>query len=696
MAQENSENKTAERGRSPQAYLLSLILIVVIMLVDMIGRNFFEGMLVYVFDSICLVVMVIACIVIYNRISRRFEYRVNEQAVQIGNEYQQYMSQWQTPYLMLDNHLKIVWYNDSLRKIISIANAEGKTLEDIRLDWGKDKPDWDPIQKEITLDGRIYKALMTQIRLHEKDQPATESSFTQMYSLSLQDVTHERQLEQENFDQQTVVGLFYVDNYDQIISAMDEIQRPVLEAAIFRRLTDLSAELSGIMTRLERDRYLLQFPRRSLKKLCDEKKFDILEAVKRIDSTSRFQVTLSIGIGVDPDLATARRYARSGIELAMGRGGDQAVVKTKDDQKFYGGMTSSVESNTRVRARLIALALKERIEASDRVLIMGHSNPDLDCFGAALGVYRAVTDLKKPANIIMSADKHAAVDYLYRRVSEDQEHQRVLVDRDEAIRLCGKNTLLVIVDVNRRVIMQYGDILDYAGDMVVIDHHRLAADSVQGAAVSYVEPFASSASEMVTELLQYMVENPQLTSIEADGLFAGIALDTKNFTVKTGVRTFEAAAYLRRRGADSVRVRKMFKNDMEDYKAKAEIVGEAEIIYDNMAIATWSSQLPNATTVAAQAADELLDIHGVLASFVLTEMDHAQVNISARSLGEVNVQLIMEELGGGGHLTMAGAQLKDVTLDEAKDKVKEAIEEVVLKRRKGNTKMNSQGTETPV
>lgn len=696
MAQENSENKTAERGRSPQAYLLSLILIVVIMLVDMIGRNFFEGMLVYVFDGICLVVMVIACIVIYNRISRRFEYRVNEQAVQIGNEYQQYMSQWQTPYLMLDNHLKIVWYNDSLRKIISIANAEGKTLEDIRLDWGKDKPDWDPIQKEITLDGRIYKALMTQIRLHEKDQPATESSFTQMYSLSLQDVTHERQLEQENFDQQTVVGLFYVDNYDQIISAMDEIQRPVLEAAIFRRLTDLSAELSGIMTRLERDRYLLQFPRRSLKKLCDEKKFDILEAVKRIDSTSRFQVTLSIGIGVDPDLATARRYARSGIELAMGRGGDQAVVKTKDDQKFYGGMTSSVESNTRVRARLIALALKERIEASDRVLIMGHSNPDLDCFGAALGVYRAVTDLKKPANIIMNADKHAAVDYLYRRVSEDQEHQRVLVDRDEAIRLCGKNTLLVIVDVNRRVIMQYGDILDYAGDMVVIDHHRLAADSVQGAAVSYVEPFASSASEMVTELLQYMVENPQLTSIEADGLFAGIALDTKNFTVKTGVRTFEAAAYLRRRGADSVRVRKMFKNDMEDYKAKAEIVGEAEIIYDNMAIATWSSQLPNATTVAAQAADELLDIHGVLASFVLTEMDHAQVNISARSLGEVNVQLIMEELGGGGHLTMAGAQLKDVTLDEAKDKVKEAIEEVVLKRRKGNTKMNSQGTETPV
>ena len=405
------------------------------------------------------------------------------------------------------------------------------------------------------------------------------------------------------------------------------------------------------------------------------------EAQKQVKElgSGRYQTTISMGVGVDPSIDKARRYARMGVDLALGRGGDQAVVKTKDEQKFFGGMSTSVENTTRVRARLTAYALKELIEASDHVLIMGHANPDLDAFGSALGMYRAVYEMKKPVNIVMSAEKHAAVDYLYRQVSENRQYQGLLIDREEAQRYCGPNTLLILVDVNRAVIAQYGDLLTQVGSLAVIDHHRAAADAVSGAAISYVEPFASSASEMVTELLQYMIENPQLSSLEADGLFAGIALDTKNFTVKTGVRTFEAAAYLRRKGADSVRVRKMFKNDMGDYKAKAEVVAGAEVWKDEIAIATWSSQLPNASTVAAQAADELLDIHGILASFVITEMDHQQINISARSLGEVNVQLIMEELGGGGHLSMAGAQLKGVSLEEAKEMVLKAIHTVTGK-----------------
>ena len=373
----------------------------------------------------------------------------------------------------------------------------------------------------------------------------------------------------------------------------------------------------------------------------------------------------------------ARQYARAAVDLAMGRGGDQAVVRQKDGQKFFGGMTTTTENNTRVRARLIAYALKELIMESDRVLLMGHANPDLDCFGAALGMYRAVFELKKPVHIVMSAEKHAAVEYLYRRVNEDQDYMNILIDHKQAEEYLGPNTLLILLDVNRKVITQYPDLVEKAKNIAVIDHHRTSADSVEGVDVSYVEPFASSASEMVTELLQYMVEKLSLRSIEADGLFAGIALDTKNFTVKTGVRTFEAAAFLRRRGADSVRVRKMFKNDMGDYKAKAQIVSTARIIGDNIAVASWSSTLPNASTVAAQAADELLDIHGIHASFVLTEMDAGQVNISARSLGEINVQLIMEELGGGGHLSMAGAQLKDVNLEMAQEKLIDAIETVL-------------------
>lgn len=682
MGQKPDFNYDESRKTSKSiGFLIVMIAIVILMLADIIGRHFFQDGTVYLFDAFCVAAVVVVSGFTFTSMNRKFEKRVGEQAVQIGTTYQQYMSQWQVPFLMLDRTLRIVWFNDAFRKACGTDNLTGKLLEEVGLDWGRDRPEWDPIQQELVLNKRVYRCLMTQVRIHEKDEPATDTSFTRMYSLSLQDITRERYLEQENLNRQTVVGLFYVDGYDQIMSATDENQRPMLEAAIFRSLADLSNDVGGIMTKLERDRYMLQFPRKNLKMLTDEKKFDILENVKTIDTGSRFKVTLSIGVGVDPDIATARRYARNGIELAMGRGGDQAVVRSEDNQKFYGGnSTSSVETNTRVRARLIALALKERIEACDRVLIMGHSNPDLDSLGAAIGVYRAAIDLKKPANIVISAEAHPAVEFLYQRIENDKDHQGVLMDHDDAEKLCGPNTLLVIVDVNRSVIVQFADLVEKVGNFVVIDHHRAAADALTGAAISYVEPYASSASEMVTELLQYMVETPQLTSMEADGLFAGIALDTKNFTVKTGVRTFEAAAYLRRRGADSVRVRKMFKNDMEDYKAKAEIVSGSEIIFEKMAIAAWSSDLSTASIVAAQAADELLDIHGVAASFVLTDGGRGHINVSARSLGEVNVQLVMEELGGGGHLSMAGAQIKDASLEEAKAKVMAAIEKVAVRK----------------
>ena len=529
----------------------------------------------------------------------------------------------------------------------------------------------------ITLGDRYYKAVMSQIRLRDQGSYQLDlKNYTEVYSLSLQDVTKEVLLEQENLDQQTVVSYIYIDNYDQTVSNMEENRRPLLEAMISRRLSDFSSAVDGILTKMENDRFIMVFPHKNLEKLF-ENKFNVLEEMKKLNIGNKFPVTLSIGVGVDKDMDEARQYARAAVDLAMGRGGDQAVVRQKDGQKFFGGMTTTTENNTRVRARLIAYALKELIMESDRVLLMGHANPDLDCFGAALGMYRAVFELKKPVHIVMSAEKHAAVEYLYRRVNEDQDYMNILIDHKQAEEYLGPNTLLILLDVNRKVITQYPDLVEKAKNIAVIDHHRTSADSVEGVDVSYVEPFASSASEMVTELLQYMVEKLSLRSIEADGLFAGIALDTKNFTVKTGVRTFEAAAFLRRRGADSVRVRKMFKNDMGDYKAKAQIVSTARIIGDNIAVASWSSTLPNASTVAAQAADELLDIHGIHASFVLTEMDAGQVNISARSLGEINVQLIMEELGGGGHLSMAGAQLKDVNLEMAQEKLIDAIETVL-------------------
>ena len=629
--------------------------------------------------------LIVASVVVYVKkvLSETVRERILTNAVDLGNEFQQYMNQWEYPYALFGSNLRVVWYNEAFRKLVKYEDCIGKSLEELNIKWGSEKPDWDPLCKMIEMEDHYFRALMSQIRLRDKGSYHMDlKSYTEVYSLSLQDVTREVKLEQENIDQQTVVALLYLDNYDQIISGVDDNRRPLMEAMIFRKLSDLSSEVGGILTRLENDRFFLVFPRKNLEKLYANK-FRILEDMKKLNMGNKFPVTLSIGVGVDKEIETARRYARSSVDLAMGRGGDQAVVKSQETQKFFGGMTNTSENNTRVRARLIAYALKELITGCDNVLVMGHANPDLDSFGAALGMYRGVLELKKPAHIVMSEDKHAAVEHLYRRVKEDKEYRDVLINQKQAEEQMGPNTLLILVDVNRRVIAQFPDLVDKAKNIAVIDHHRTSADSVEGAGVSYVEPFASSASEMVTELLQYMVENLTMRSIEADGLFAGIALDTKNFTVKTGVRTFDAASFLRRRGADSVRVRKMFKNDMGDYKAKAEVVRSAEIIGDSLAVAAWSSNLPNASTVAAQAADELLDVHGIQASFVMTEMDKGQVNFSARSLGEVNVQLIMEELGGGGHLSMAGAQLKDATLESARARLESAIEKVLdIKLRK--------------
>ncbi len=629
--------------------------------------------------------LIVAAVVVYVKkaLAETVRERILTNAVDLGNEFQQYMNQWEYPYALFGSNLRVVWYNEAFRKLVKYEDCIGKSLEELNIKWGSEKPDWDPLCKMIEMEDHYFRALMSQIRLRDKGSYHVDlKSYTEVYSLSLQDVTREVKLEQENIDQQTVVALLYLDNYDQIISGVDENRRPLMEAMIFRKLSDLSSEVGGILTRLENDRFFLVFPRKNLEKLYVNK-FRILEDMKKLNMGNKFPVTLSIGVGVDKEIETARRYARSSVDLAMGRGGDQAVVKSQDAQKFFGGMTNTSENNTRVRARLIAYALKELITGCDNVLVMGHANPDLDSFGAALGMYRGVLELKKPAHIVMSEDKHAAVDHLYRRVKEDKEYRDILINQKQAEEHMGPNTLLILVDVNRRVIAQFPELVDKAKNIAVIDHHRTSADSVEGAGVSYVEPFASSASEMVTELLQYMVENLTLRSIEADGLFAGIALDTKNFTVKTGVRTFDAASFLRRRGADSVRVRKMFKNDMGDYKAKAEVVRSAEIIGESIAVAAWTSNLPNASTVAAQAADELLDVHGIQASFVMTEIDKGQVNFSARSLGEVNVQLIMEELGGGGHLSMAGAQLKDATLESARSRLEDAIEKVLdIKLRK--------------
>lgn len=598
--------------------------------------------------------------------------KVLNDSVAIANREMQYMQHWDFPFALLKTDGRVFWWNETFLELFRTQLTEPS--EEVRaetlLGTLKYPEEGGSLTTEISLAGRTYRMILTQESIFEAESGELSEL---LYSVSLLDITKEKTLALENENIRPIVALIYIDNYDQALGSMEETRRPLLEAMVYKRLNDLTAHVNGILTRMEKDRLFLVFPHEALERL-KETKFKVLEDVRKINIGNRLPVTLSIGIGVAEHLEDSHTYARAAVDLALGRGGDQAVLKNGEKTTFYGGKSGGVEKTNRVRARLIAHALREVIADAQQVLVMGHANPDLDCFGAALGIAHTIASFEKKVNIVLN-EPHPAIDILYERVMEEREYAAQMITGAQAEALSGEKTLLIVVDVNRPSIVAHPPLLDLNKNIVVIDHHRTSVDHISSAVVSYVEPYASSASEMVTELIQYMTERTHLKPLETDALFAGIALDTKNFTVKTGIRTFEAAAFLRRNGADSLRVRQLFKNDIKEYRAKAQIVSKAEIIHQQMALSHWDGrETSNSLALAAAAADELLDIRGVEASFVLTEMPNV-INVSARSLGDINVQVIMESIGGGGHLTIAGAQLGETTMEEALEKLNQAIQD---------------------
>ncbi|MFR8088990.1 MAG: DHH family phosphoesterase [Lachnospirales bacterium] len=598
--------------------------------------------------------------------------KVLNDSVAIANREMQYMRHWDFPFALLKTDGRIFWWNDTFLELFraQLSDSQEEVRAETLLGPLKYPEEGGSLTTEISLAGRTYRMIITQESIMEAESGELSEL---LYAASLLDITKEKTLALENENIRPIVALIYIDNYDQALGSMEETRRPLLEAMVYKRLNDLTAHVNGILTRMEKDRLFLVFPHEALDRLR-ETKFKVLEDVRKINIGNRLPVTLSIGIGVAEHLEDSHTYARAAVDLALGRGGDQAVLKNGEKTTFYGGKSGGVEKTNRVRARLIAHALREVIADADQVLVMGHANPDLDCFGAALGMAHTIASFEKKVNIVLN-EPHPAIDILYERVMEEREYAAQMITGAQAEALSGDKTLLIVVDVNRPSIVAHPPLLDLNKNIVVIDHHRTSVDHISSAVVSYVEPYASSASEMVTELIQYMTERTHLKPLETDALFAGIALDTKNFTVKTGIRTFEAAAFLRRNGADSLRVRQLFKNDIKEYRAKAQIVSKAEIIHQQMALSHWDGrETSNALALAAAAADELLDIRGVEASFVLTEMPDV-INVSARSLGDINVQVIMESIGGGGHLTIAGAQLGETTMEEALERLNQAIQD---------------------
>jgi len=604
-------------------------------------------------------------------------------ATEYGQIQRQLLRELEVPYVLLDDSAKVFWTNKAFEEVVHKGKGYRKAISTLIPELTRDKlpnAEVEATEVEVSYEGSEYIAKCRKVSLKEmaenSDIISPEGYDGYLIAVYLFDETALKIALRENDDQSLAVGLLYLDNYEEALESVEEVRRSLLTALIERKINKYIAALDGISKKIEKDKYLIVLRKRSLKQL-QANKFDILEEVKTVNIGNEMAVTISIGIGLD-GLTYLQNYefARTAIDLALGRGGDQAVVKTTEQVTYYGGKSQQVEKNTRVKARVKAHALREIISSKDRVIIMGHRIPDVDSFGAAVGIYRIAKELDRKAHIVLN-EATTSVQPLRDLFLNDDYEEDMLVTSEHAKSLAGSGTVLVVVDVNKPSITECPELLKICKSIVVLDHHRQGLETIENATLSYVEPYASSACEMVTEILQYISDGIKVKSHEADCLYSGIVIDTNNFMTKTGVRTFEAAAYLRRAGADVTRVRKLFRDDAMEYKAKADTVSQAEIYRNCYAISvSGSDNLQSPTIVAAQAANELLNIKGIKASFVLTEYQ-GLVYISARSIDEVNVQVIMERLGGGGHMNIAGCQMEGVTVQDAIASIKETLDKML-------------------
>ncbi len=587
------------------------------------------------------------------------------------------------PYAVLDSDGDILWRNTSFDGACGRATS-GMNFRDLVPDvkaYSLPKHEAEERVYRAKINGRMYKVVMrsqdspefdSQLRAISK---ATSVKLQKTVSVYLFDETEVTALRQENYDSRLVFGLLYIDNYDEVLEGFEEVKRSLLTALIDRKITKYMQNIAAVIRKLEKDKYFFIFQNRYLPWIQQDK-FSLLYDVRSVNvgGSSEVGVTISIGLGVNgKNYEEGYESARAAMDLALGRGGDQAVVKDGEMITYFGGRSESIEKNTRVKARVKAHALRELVETKDNVFIMGHTNPDMDAIGAAIGVYRIVKHCNKNAYIVLNEVNSPIRPTVNNFLGNPDYESTMFIGAVRARELAKEDDLLVIVDVNRPSITECPELYDIIKQVIVLDHHRRTTDSVDDAALSYVEPYASSACELVAEILQYIGDGLKLRPIEAEAMYAGIMIDTNNFLTKTGVRTFEAAAYLRRNGADVSRIRKAFRHDKEEYLQKARAIAGMEMYLNDYAFAECSAEgVESPNVLAAQIANELMEINGVKASFVFTVFQDL-VHISARSIDELNVQVVMEKLGGGGHMTVAGAQLGGVTIAEAKQKVKDIL-----------------------
>lgn len=604
-------------------------------------------------------------------------------ATQYGQVQKNLMQSFALPYALLDADGKILWMNDEFLFLTGKEKRYRKFIGNIFPEVTSEKlPLPDEVRDlEIVYQEHSYRLNMKRVEIQELLDASgiveADKDRSYLISMYLFDETELKRYIRQKDEEKLVTGLLYLDNYEEALESMEEVRSSLLIALIDRKINKYFASIDGVVKKLEKDKYFLVMRKKSLD-ILKEKKFSILEEVKTVNIGNEMAVTISIGIGMNADTyAHTSEYARIAMELALGRGGDQVVVKDGNNITYYGGKSQMMEKTTRVKARVKAHALKEFMSSKDKVVVMGHKITDVDTFGAAIGIYRAAKTLEKKAYIVINTPTSSIRPLMDGFLHSQEYDSRMFVNSHEAKEIVDDNTVVVVVDTNRPNYTECEELLSMTKTIVVLDHHRQGKDVIQNAVLSYIEPYASSACEMVAEILQYFADGIRIRNIEADSIYAGIMIDTNNFLTKTGVRTFEAAAFLRRCGADVTRVRKLFRENVEDYRAKGEAIRNAELFREHFAISVCPSEgLESPTVVGAQAANELLNVIGVRASFVLTDYRNT-IYISARSIDEINVQVIMERLGGGGHLNIAGAQLEHYSIAEATDTLKRTLQKML-------------------
>lgn len=595
----------------------------------------------YIVPSIILYALIIGYTLwTYNKRKNEISTYINELTINMDSAAKNTLINSPFPLIILETDGEVIWRSSKFNKEfanVGINNYINDITKEIKMDI--DSNNIPTVDKEINIDEKTYHVIGDYVKIKQKDKKKTNKYMTILYFI---DITDKKELLNKYNNSQSCIGIIMIDNYDEIIQRIAAEEKPQVMAEIEKTLYDWAIESEGIMIKTERDTFVYVFEQKHLEQMQNEK-FSVLDKIKEIKTSEKLQLTLSIAIANEGNTNYEKyQAANDAMDIALGRGGDQAVVRTDGKYNFFGGRAQELEKRTKVKARVVAHALEELIEDAENVIIMGHQNGDIDSMGSSLGLYRFAKTIKEDVYIVNNT-KNLAIDSFIEALNEQEEYEDVIIDKSEALSKISKDTLLIITDTHKKNFVEVPELLDKTENIVIVDHHRKSADFIENATLTFHEAYASSASELVTEIIEYGTNDIVLNQIEAEGLYAGIMVDTKNFTFKTGVRTFEAAAYLRKYGIDIIRVKKWFQSDLESYNVIADIVKKAEIINDSIGISEYEEKDKNANLICAKAADELLTISNITASFVIGNQGD-KICISGRSIGDINVQIILEKL----------------------------------------------------